>query len=220
MHFTIFNLGIWTWNFTWCLLYAYLDVFLCSASIVHMTVISLDRYLGISKPLKIRNKSRTVVALKIAFVWIMTTIISSPLAVLAFIDETNVLRDNTCVINNRYYMIYGSTLSFLIPFIIMALTFMRTTHLLKKQAIQLSTSPNNTEYTGSTKNGIKYNTNATSTHSNTDQYHNGLRRTMIPRRKLGQIRLIFKLINSMYIPEMFEISIFDFGFSNFEIYFF
>ncbi|VDM76101.1 unnamed protein product [Strongylus vulgaris] len=36
--------GVWTWNVSLCLLYVYSDVFLCSASIVHMSVISLDRY--------------------------------------------------------------------------------------------------------------------------------------------------------------------------------
>lgn len=84
--------GVWTWSFSLCLLYAYSDVFLCSASIVHMSVISLDRYLGISKPLKTRNKSRKIVTAKIAFVWLMTTVISSPLAVLALLDHTNILQ--------------------------------------------------------------------------------------------------------------------------------
>lgn len=57
--------GVWIWDFWLCLVYTYADVFLCSASIVHISVISLDRYLGISRPLKVRNKSRTVVALKV-----------------------------------------------------------------------------------------------------------------------------------------------------------
>uniref|UniRef100_A0A915ENK2 G-protein coupled receptors family 1 profile domain-containing protein n=1 Tax=Ditylenchus dipsaci TaxID=166011 RepID=A0A915ENK2_9BILA len=132
--------SVWTWSFSWCLLYSYSDVFLCSASIVHMTVISLDRFLGISKPLKTRN---------------------NPLAVLAIMDHSNILQDNVCAINNRYYMIYGSTLSFLIPFVIMAVTYVKTTHLLNKQASQLS--------------------------QRADNFHNGLRRTMM-HRKLGYAR--------------------------------
>ncbi|KAI1707898.1 7 transmembrane receptor (rhodopsin family) domain-containing protein [Ditylenchus destructor] len=154
--------GVWTWSFSLCLLYAYSDVFLCSASIVHMSVISLDRYLGISKPLKTRNKSRKVVTAKIAFVWLMTTVISSPLAVLALLDHANILQDNVCAISNRYYMIYGSTLSFLIPFIIMAVTYVKTTQLLNKQANQLT--------------------------QKADRFHNGLRRTIMPHRKLGYAR--------------------------------
>jgi hypothetical protein len=142
-----------------CLLYSYSDVFLCSASIVHMSVISLDRYLGISKPLKTRNKSRTIVIVKIIFVWVMTTIISSPLAVIAVLNPKNILHGNQCAIANQFYMIYGSTLSFLIPFIIMAVTYVKTTQLLNKQASLLTQKTN-------------------------DRFHNGLRRTL-PHRKLG-----------------------------------
>ncbi|CAJ0575850.1 unnamed protein product, partial [Mesorhabditis spiculigera] len=126
--------GVWTWNFSMCLLYVYADVFLCSASIVHMSVISLDRYLGISQPLKTRNKSKTLIFLKIALVWVVTVLISSPLAVVALHDPSNVLQENSCMIFNRTYMIYGSTLSFLIPFLIMTMTYVRTTSLLNKQA--------------------------------------------------------------------------------------
>ncbi|VDK55791.1 unnamed protein product [Anisakis simplex] len=121
-----------------CLLYVYSDVFLCTASIVHMSMISLDRFLGISKPLKIRHQSPTITTMKIAFVWLITVLISCPIAVAALYDPTNILQDNTCAISNRYYMVYGSTFAFLIPFIVMVVTYVKTTTLLNKQASQLS----------------------------------------------------------------------------------
>lgn len=115
-----------------------------------MTAISLDRYLGISSPLKIRNKSKFVVLLKIFIVWILTVVISCPLAVLSVWNPDDIyyskkLDDQQnggeeqffCQINNSYYMIYGSTLAFLIPFIIMLITYIRTTQLLKQQALLL-----------------------------------------------------------------------------------
>uniref|UniRef100_A0A7E4ULY8 G_PROTEIN_RECEP_F1_2 domain-containing protein n=1 Tax=Panagrellus redivivus TaxID=6233 RepID=A0A7E4ULY8_PANRE len=154
--------GYWTWSFAMCFLYAYSDVFLCSASIVHMSVISLDRYLGISQPLKMRNKSRTVVFMKVALVWVITLMISSPIAALAIHDPRNILHDNQCAITNRGYMLYGSTLSFLIPLGIMVATYINTTKLLNKQASLLSQRTN-------------------------DRFHNGLRRTL-PHRKLGYVR--------------------------------
>lgn len=89
-------------------------------------------------------------------------VISSPLAVLALIDPTNILQANNCLITNRYYMVYGSTLSFLIPFLIMAVTYVKTTQLLNKQAALLS--------------------------QRADRFHNGLRRTVMPHRKLGHVR--------------------------------
>ncbi|CAI5455144.1 unnamed protein product [Caenorhabditis angaria] len=152
--------GIWTWSVSMCLLYVYCDVFLCSASIVHMSVISLDRYLGISQPLRTRNKSKTLIFVKIAIVWIVTLLVSCPIAILAWEDETNILKDNECNITNKAYMLYGSTTTFLIPFCIMAITYIRTTQLLNKQASILSKKANDK------LNG------------------NGLRRTM-PHRKLG-----------------------------------
>ena len=148
-----------------CFLYVYSDVFLCSASIVHMSMISLDRYLGISQPLKNRNKSRNIVILKICIVWIITTAISSPIAALAIYDPENILFQNQCAITNRVYMIYGSVLSFLIPFVIMTVTYVKTTHLLNKQASLLTQKTN-------------------------DRFHNGLRRTL-PHRKLGYARFVF-----------------------------
>ncbi|ETN75213.1 7 transmembrane receptor [Necator americanus] len=155
--------GVWTWNVSLCLLYVYADVFLCSASIVHMSVISLDRYLGISQPLRTRNKSKTMIIVKICLVWIITLIISCPIAVLASYDHTNILQNNSCMIFSRHYIIYGSTLTFLIPFCVMFVTYLRTTTLLNKQASILSQKANDK------LNG------------------NGLRRTM-PHRKLGHVR--------------------------------
>ena len=81
----------------WCLAYIYCDVFLCSASIVHMSVISLDRYLGISAPFK-RNKSKSMIVVKIAGVWMITFMVSLPIALLGYKDEGNILRDNACII--------------------------------------------------------------------------------------------------------------------------
>ncbi|EYC34714.1 hypothetical protein Y032_1656g3934, partial [Ancylostoma ceylanicum] len=154
---------VWTWNVSLCLLYVYADVFLCSASIVHMSVISLDRYLGISQPLRTRNKSKTMIIVKICLVWIITLIVSCPIAVLASYDHTYILQNNSCMIFSRHYIIYGSTLTFLIPFCVMFVTYLRTTTLLNKQASILSQKANDK------LNG------------------NGLRRTM-PHRKLGHVR--------------------------------
>uniref|UniRef100_A0A0R3S070 G_PROTEIN_RECEP_F1_2 domain-containing protein n=1 Tax=Elaeophora elaphi TaxID=1147741 RepID=A0A0R3S070_9BILA len=127
--------GMWKWSFPMCLLYVYADVFLCTASIVHMSVISLDRYLGISKPLKARDKSKTSITVKIASVWIATMLISCPIAIMALIDSSNIFNHNICRITNRSYMIYGSTFAFLIPFLIMVVTYVRTTSLLKQQPV-------------------------------------------------------------------------------------
>lgn len=58
-------------GFGLCLFLVYADVLLCSASIVHMSVISLDRYLGISRPLRLRNNTSRTVFTKIVVVWVL-----------------------------------------------------------------------------------------------------------------------------------------------------
>lgn len=145
-----------------CQIYTYSDVFLCSASIVHMSVISFDRYLGISKPLKTRNKSITMIIIKIILVWLITTIISCPIMIISLIDPSNIFQNdsNLCLISNRYFMIYGSTFAFLIPFIVMAVTYVKTTNLLYKQANSLTQGLNKNNVGG-----------------------DGLRRAIIPIRK-------------------------------------
>lgn len=89
---------------------------------------------GISRPLKARNKSKAMIMLKIAFVWVATVLISCPIAVAGIIDSSNIYHDGICLITNRYYMIYGSTFAFLIPCLIMLITYVKTTHLLTQQS--------------------------------------------------------------------------------------
>ncbi|VDN44631.1 unnamed protein product [Gongylonema pulchrum] len=100
----------------------------------------ISNFSGISKPLKSRNKTKTMITVKIIFVWIGTVLISCPIAIAALLDSTNIFNRNTCVITNRYYMIYGSTFAFLIPFLIMAITFIRTTQLLKQQTVLVASN--------------------------------------------------------------------------------
>lgn len=150
-----------------------------------MSVISLDRYLGISAPFK-RNKSKSMIVVKIAGVWMITFMVSLPIGLLGYKDDTNILRDNTCIIYkwdrseskkkvnyfSQEYIIYGSTLTFLIPFCIMAVTYVLTTNLLNRQASILSQCANDK------LNG------------------NGLRRTMA-HRKLGYTRTNSTLTNGI-----------------------
>ncbi|KAL3101941.1 hypothetical protein niasHS_003350 [Heterodera schachtii] len=153
--------GVLPWTFRWgffsCLVYTYADVFLCSCSIVHMTVISFDRYLGVSQPLKRHNKRKRIVLMKIFVAWVLSTIISSPLAILSFVEQQNILMENRCGIRSRFFMLYGSVFSFLIPLAIMAITTSRTAHLLQRQALLLGSGNS----------------------------FGGLRRIMAPQRKMG-----------------------------------
>ena len=117
-----------------CDIWQVLDVMMCTSSIMHMCTISLDRYIAIRHPLKNRNKSRTVVGIKIATVWFISLAIASPIIMLSLLDPENVLSQNTCAIFNQYFLIYGSLGAFFIPLIIMLIAYSLTIHLLNSQA--------------------------------------------------------------------------------------
>ncbi|XP_017779204.1 PREDICTED: 5-hydroxytryptamine receptor 2A-like, partial [Nicrophorus vespilloides] len=128
--------GYWPFGVIWCNVYVTCDVLACSASIMHMCFISLDRYLGIRNPLKTRHSftTRTVVQ-RIALVWLLSMIVSSSITVLGIINHENIMpKPNTCVINNRAFFVFGSLVAFYIPMVIMVLTYGLTVQLLRKKA--------------------------------------------------------------------------------------
>lgn len=137
--------GVWPLSANWCIIYVSSDVFLCSVSIVHMTTISFDRYLGISKPLEARYawNSTLSLSLKVAGVWLVTILISCPIAILALIDVENIFRNGACQIFNRYFQIYGSIVCFFLPFAVNAFTYARTVTKLKEQQESLNAQNGN-----------------------------------------------------------------------------
>lgn len=117
-----------------CDIWQVTDVMMCTSSIMHMCTISLDRYIAIRHPLKVRNKSRTVVGIKIATVWFISLAIASPIILLSLLNPENVLSGGDCAIFNRYFLIYGSLAAFFIPLILMLIAYSLTIHILHKQA--------------------------------------------------------------------------------------
>lgn len=115
-------------------MYVTCDVLMCTSSILHLCTISLERYLAISRPLLVRNKSKGVVLTKIVLVWILSSAITSPITILGFMDHKNVLNNDQCVLTNEDFIIYGSTGAFIIPLGIMVITYSLTVRLLRKQA--------------------------------------------------------------------------------------
>nr|WNH96633.1 5-HT2-2 [Sinonovacula constricta] len=125
--------GYWPLNIALCDLFITSDVLMCTSSILHLCTISLERYLAIRSPLSSRTRSKRTVRIKIFLVWATSLAISSPIMILGFVDETNILNKDQCVLSNNYFIIYGSVSAFFIPLGIMCLLFGFTIYLLRSQ---------------------------------------------------------------------------------------
>ncbi|XP_077867364.1 5-hydroxytryptamine receptor 2B-like [Saccoglossus kowalevskii] len=129
--------GHWPYGAILCDMYTFFDVLCCTASIMHLCTISVDRYLAITSPIKhaqqYRHSSFRVVV-KIALVWIISIGLSCPLIALGLTDEKNVLNDYTCALTNNEFKLYGSIVAFFIPLGIVIVTYSLTVHKLRKKA--------------------------------------------------------------------------------------
>lgn len=91
----------------------------------------MDRYFTLKYPMQYgRNKTKTMVAVKIVFVWIVSFTISSPISIYGLIDDGSVFNDHICVITLKEFVIYGSIFAFYIPLCIMILTYTLTVRIL------------------------------------------------------------------------------------------
>ncbi|XP_074658231.1 uncharacterized protein LOC141911158 [Tubulanus polymorphus] len=130
----IFN-GLFPMGPHLCALWATFDVGLCTASIWHMCTMSMDRFFTLKYPMKYgRNKTKTMVLLKITFVWIVSIAICSPVCVLGFIDHDNVYVDGMCMITLVDFVIYASVLAFYVPLTIMIITYVLTIRILRNNS--------------------------------------------------------------------------------------
>ncbi|EDX15779.1 GD15145 [Drosophila simulans] len=117
-----------------CLTWICLDVLFCTASIMHLCTISVDRYLSLRYPMRFgRNKTRRRVTLKIVFVWLLSIAMSLPLSLMYSKNHASVLVNGTCQIPDPVYKLVGSIVCFYIPLGVMLLTYCLTVRLLARQ---------------------------------------------------------------------------------------
>ncbi|XP_075235488.1 5-hydroxytryptamine receptor 2B [Lycorma delicatula] len=126
----------------YCLAWICLDVLFCTASIMHLCTISVDRYLSLRYPMKFgRNKTRKRVTLKIIFVWLLSIAMSLPLCLMYSKDYDSVLVKGVCQIPDPLYKLIGSIVSFYIPLVVMLITYALTVRLLAVQQQNVVDNP-------------------------------------------------------------------------------
>ena len=99
-------------------------------------VISIGRYRGIRRPLQQRSDSEHSTLFKVVLTWGLGMLLASPIPVLALVNMENVMpEEHICEMNNKYFLVIGSLLSFYIPMVIMVTTYVLTVHHLKKKKL-------------------------------------------------------------------------------------
>ncbi|KAL2716188.1 D(2) dopamine receptor-like isoform X1 [Vespula squamosa] len=121
------NGGSWELGEILCDSWVSLDILLCTASILSLCAISIDRYLAVTQPLVYsrRRRSKRLAGLMIVAVWILAGAITSPPLLGCFPRATN--RDSKkCSYNmDSSYVIFSACGSFFLPMLVMLYVYGR-----------------------------------------------------------------------------------------------
>uniref|UniRef100_A0A3Q3E106 Dopamine receptor D3 n=1 Tax=Labrus bergylta TaxID=56723 RepID=A0A3Q3E106_9LABR len=115
--------GAWLFSRLYCNIFVTLDVMMCTASILNLCAISIDRYTAVVMPVlyNTTHRSRKRVFMMIATVWVLAFAVSCPL-LFGFNTTDDPL---VCSISNPEFVIYSSVVSFYLPFIVTLLVYIR-----------------------------------------------------------------------------------------------
>ncbi|XP_017664993.1 PREDICTED: D(2) dopamine receptor isoform X2 [Lepidothrix coronata] len=128
--------GEWRFSRIHCDIFVTLDVMMCTASILNLCAISIDRYTAVAMPMlyNTRYSSKRRVTLMIAVVWVLSFAISCPL--LFGLNNTDA---NECIIANPAFVVYSSIVSFYVPFIVTLLVYVQIYLVLRRRRKRVTT---------------------------------------------------------------------------------
>ncbi|XP_034765359.2 D(2) dopamine receptor A-like [Acipenser ruthenus] len=136
--------GEWRFSLILCDVFVTLDVMMCTASILNLCAISIDRYTAVAMPMlyNTRYSSKRRVTVMIGVVWVLSFAISCPLL---FGLNNTVTRELTkCSIANPAFVVYSSIVSFYVPFIITLLVYVQIYVVLRRRRKRVATRRNST----------------------------------------------------------------------------
>ncbi|KAG9282010.1 D(2) dopamine receptor A isoform X1 [Astyanax mexicanus] len=134
--------GEWRFSKIHCDIFVTLDVMMCTASILNLCAISIDRYTAVAMPMlyNTRYSSKRRVTVMISVVWVLSFAISCPL--LFGLNNTATRDDSVCEIANPAFVVYSSIMSFYVPFIITLLVYVQIYVVLRKRRKRVNTKRN------------------------------------------------------------------------------
>ena len=118
--------GKWLFGSVLCEIWVSCDVMLCTASILNLCCISLDRYFAITKPLVYSTRRSKRLALSmIAVVWVAAVVITCP-PIFGWREEGRLDDSSFCTLNkDPGYIVYSSLGSFYVPLTVMVFVYIR-----------------------------------------------------------------------------------------------
>ncbi|XP_009996534.1 PREDICTED: D(3) dopamine receptor [Chaetura pelagica] len=142
--------GVWTFSRICCDIFVTMDVMMCTASILNLCAISIDRYTAVVKPVQYQystgQSSCRRVSLMIVVVWMLAFAVSCPL-----LFGFNTTGDpSVCSISNPSFIIYSSLVSFYLPFMVTLMLYVRI-YLVLRQRQKKRTLTRQGSHSASTK---------------------------------------------------------------------
>ncbi|XP_028305142.1 dopamine receptor D4 related sequence [Gouania willdenowi] len=106
--------GIWTLSLSVCDALMTMDVMLCTASILNLCAISVDRYIAVVVPLKYNRNQFSVRQLAlIAATWVLSLGVASP--VIFGLNRVPGRDPSVCRLEDDRFVVYSSVCSFFVP---------------------------------------------------------------------------------------------------------
>nr|XP_054766451.1 dopamine receptor 2-like [Lytechinus pictus] len=116
--------GYWFFNAIWCDLWHAFDVLGCTASILNLCIISLDRYWAVTHPMSYPTRvTKKMAGFLIVLVWLASAAISFP-CILVWRAVEPPQPPQKCIFpQNPWYLVISSCVSFYLPSLIMMFTY-------------------------------------------------------------------------------------------------
>lgn len=117
-----------------CVLWYSLDVLFTSSTIIHLCMISVDRFMSLKYPLRYGHAKKTKhTILKIVLVWIISICIAGPLFLLSMFDSDSNVHYKGCGPETPTFVISATVTSFYLPLLIMTIMYALTVKALQEQ---------------------------------------------------------------------------------------
>lgn len=147
-----FYFQVWFLHSEVCDMWISVDVLCCTASILHLVAIAMDRYWAVTSIDYIRRRSARRILLMITVVWIVALFISIP-PLFGWRDPNNdPAHTGKCIISqDKGYTIFSTVGAFYLPMLVMMIIYMRiwlvARSRIRKDKFQMTKSNQKTEET-------------------------------------------------------------------------